>query len=131
MINSSVFNYINVLDKAADAAWQRNEVIAHNIANDTTPGYKRQDINFEEQLRRALRNTRYTPLDVRVAGIDTNGHRMKPRVYTDSANFSYRLDGNNVDADTEGAKLAANQLKYNGLVTSMNHEFTLLKMAMK
>jgi flagellar basal-body rod protein FlgB len=131
MINSSVFNYINVLDKAADAAWQRNEVIAHNIANDTTPGYKRQDINFEEQLRRALRNTRYTSLDTRVANIDTNGHRMKPRVYTDSANFSYRMDGNNVDADTEGAKLAANQLMYNGLVTSINHEFTLLKMAMK
>ena len=36
MINTSVFNYINVLDKAADAAWIRNEVIGNNISNATT-----------------------------------------------------------------------------------------------
>ena len=33
MINSDVFNYVNVLDKAADGAWMRNQAIAHNIAN--------------------------------------------------------------------------------------------------
>ena len=33
MINSNAFDYINVLDKAADASWLRNEVIANNIAN--------------------------------------------------------------------------------------------------
>ncbi|HHU74990.1 MAG TPA: flagellar basal body rod protein FlgB, partial [Clostridiales bacterium] len=32
MIGSNAFNYINILDKAADAAWKRNEVIANNIA---------------------------------------------------------------------------------------------------
>ena len=47
MLNSNAFNYINVLDKAADAAWLRNEAIANNIANATTPGYKRQDVAFE------------------------------------------------------------------------------------
>ncbi|MBO6197933.1 MAG: flagellar basal body rod protein FlgB, partial [Butyrivibrio sp.] len=42
MINSNVFDYINVMDKAADASWTRNEIIANNIANIDTPGYKRQ-----------------------------------------------------------------------------------------
>ena len=37
MINSNVFDYINVLDKAADASWTRNEIIATNIANVDTP----------------------------------------------------------------------------------------------
>ncbi len=46
MINSNVFDYINVLDKAADASWTRNEIISNNIANVDTPGYKRQDLNF-------------------------------------------------------------------------------------
>lgn len=129
MINSNVFNYINVLDKAADAAWKRNEVLAHNIANNTTPGYKRQDINFEEQLRRAMRKSRYESVDAKIDNLKTS--RLRSRVYTDSAGFSYRMDGNNVDVDTEGVKLASNQLKYNGLITSINHQFSLLQTAMR
>ena len=129
MLNSNVFNYVNVLDKAADAAWKRNEVLSNNIANNTTPGYKRQDIDFEGQLQRALRKSRYMPLDAKVDNLTMS--RLRPKVYTDSAGFSYRMDRNNVDVDTEGVKLAANQLKYNGLITAMNHEFTMLKLAMK
>ena len=129
MINSNIFNYVNVLDKAADASWLRNEVIANNIANATTPGYKRQDVSFEEHLSRALRPLRFKSLDVKVDNMNLS--RLKPKVYTDSPNFSYRLDRNNVDPDTEGVMLAANQLKYNGLITSINQEFSNLKMVMK
>ena len=39
MINTNAFDYVNVLDKAADAAWMRNIAIANNMANATTPGY--------------------------------------------------------------------------------------------
>ena len=70
MFNTSAFNYINVLDRAADASWIRNEAIANNIANVDTPGYKRQDVNFEEQLRRAMKNSRYKSIDERVDNID-------------------------------------------------------------
>ena len=63
MINSSVFDYINVLDKASDASWTRNEIIANNIANVDTPGYKRQDLNFEDELERALGHSRYRTMD--------------------------------------------------------------------
>ena len=48
MIGSNAFNYINVLNKAADASWKRNEVIANNIANNDTPNYKRKDIKFQD-----------------------------------------------------------------------------------
>ena len=50
MINTNVFDYVNVLNKAADAAWTRNDVLANNIANMDTPGDKRQDVDFESQL---------------------------------------------------------------------------------
>lgn len=129
MINSNAFDYINVLDKAADAAWIRNEVIGNNIANATTPGYKRQDVEFESEFRRALKHSRYKSMDDKVADVKTN--RLNPRTYIDSANFSYRLDGNNVDPETEQVTLAANQLRYNGLIDSMNQEFKNLQMVMK
>ena len=46
MVLSNAYNYINVLDKAADASWTRNDVLANNIANADTPGYKRKDVQF-------------------------------------------------------------------------------------
>lgn len=129
MIHSNVFDYINVLDKTADAAWIRNETIANNIANADTPGYKRQDINFEDELRRALGNSRYTSVDSKVSNLKIN--RLNPRTYKDYSNFSYRVDGNNVDIDTENVMLASNQLKYNAIMTGVNQEFSNLKMVMR
>ncbi len=129
MINSNVFDYINVMGKAADASWQRNEIISNNIANVDTPRYKRQDINFEAQLRQALGNSRYETMDAKVSSLNTE--ELQARVYTDAANYSYRLDGNNVDIDTENVELASNQIKYNGLMNSINQEFANLKMVMK
>lgn len=129
MINSNVFDYVDVLGKAADASWVRNDVIANNISNVDTPGYKRQDVDFESQLRRALGNSRYETVDAKVSHVTST--ELDARIYTDSANFSYRLDGNNVDIDTENVELAANQIKYNGLVESINQEFTNLKLVMK
>ena len=129
MIDSSVYNYINVLDKAADAAWLRNEAITNNIANADTPGYKRQDISFETQLQKAMKVSKYESVDAKVA--DLKARDMQGRTYTDYDNFSYRLDGNNVDIQTENVTLVKNQLKYNGLIQSFNHEFSNLKMVIK
>ncbi|MDD2968296.1 MAG: flagellar basal body rod protein FlgB [Lachnospiraceae bacterium] len=129
MINSSVYNYINVLDKAADAAWLRNEAITNNIANADTPGYKRQDISFEGELKKAMKVSRYESVDAKVA--DLKSRDLQARTYTDYDSVSYRLDGNNVDIQTENVTLVKNQLKYNGLVQSANQEFSNLKMVMK
>ena len=129
LINTNVYDYINVLDKAADASWMRNDVIANNLSNIDTPNYKRQDIDFESQLAKALHNSRYTSMDARVANLKTS--RLNPITYTDYAGFSYRLDGNNVDVDTEGAYLAKNQVVYQGLTMSISQEFKNLQSVLK
>ncbi len=129
MINSNAFDYINVLDKAADASWTRNEIIANNIANVDTPGYKRQDLNFEDELERALGHSRYKTMDAKVA--DLKEKHLEARVVSDYDGFSYRTDGNNVDIDTENVTLAANQIKYQGLMSSISSEFTNLQSVMK
>ena len=125
MINSNIYDYVNVLDKAADASWMRQEAISNNIANVNTPGYKRQDVAFEDSLQEAISNSRYRSTDEKVANLSKADLRI--RSYTDSSGFAYRLDGYNVDIDTENAALARNQLKYNALVDSINHEFSMIK----
>ena len=129
MIQTNAFDYINVLDRAADAAWQRNEAISNNIANVDTPGYKRQDVAFESVLQQALGNNRYESMDDKVANVNLS--RLRGRAYVDYANYSYRLDGNNVDIENENVMLAENQLKNQGLISSINQEFTNLKTVMK
>lgn len=129
MLSSNAYDYINVLSKAADASWLRNEVIANNIANEDTPGYKRQDVDFESVLERELGNNHLVDMDSKVASVNTS--RLKVGAYVDAASFSYRTDGNNVDVENEQVLLAQNQLKYQGLINSINSEFQILKSVMK
>ncbi|MDO5294004.1 MAG: flagellar basal body rod protein FlgB [bacterium] len=119
MINSSAFNYVNVLDKAADACWTRNSLLANNIANVSTPNYKRQDVSFESQLSTALKSN--TVLDQAVNNMNLDS--ITPTVYTDQSSYSYRTDGNNVDIDVEEANYAENQIKYNAVLDSITQEF--------
>lgn len=123
MIGSDAFNYVNVLDKAADASWTRNSVIANNIANVDTPNYKRKDVQFESYLSTALVGGE--SLDESVDSLDLSD--LDGTTYTDNANLSTRLDGNNVDIDTETASLAKNQIKYYTLLDSMSQEFSRIK----
>ena len=102
---------------------------SNNIANVDTPGYKRQDVAFESVLQQALGNNRYESMDGKVANVNLS--RLRGRAYVDYANYSYRLDGNNVDIENENVMLAENQLKYQGLISSINQEFTNLKTVMK
>ena len=129
MFNSNVFDYISVLDKAADASWMRHIALSNNNSNVTTPGYKRQDVAFESELRKALGSCRHESMDAKVARV--KGMSVRPVAYTDYSNLSYRLDGNNVDIETENVTLASNQLKYNGLIDCINKEFSNLQMVMK
>lgn len=129
MFSSSVFDYVNVLGKAADASWLRNELIGNNISNQSTPGYKRQDVDFEGALKTALQSSGYRTMDGKVGHIRAS--QLEVSSYTDHGGFSYRLDGNNVDPETEYVELAANQIRYQALIDSINQEFSNLKKAMK
>ncbi|MDE6434342.1 MAG: flagellar basal body rod protein FlgB [Lachnospiraceae bacterium] len=125
MINTNIYNYINVLDKAADAANTRHEIITNNLANVGTPNYKRKDVSFQNYLQQALIGD--NPLDERVGEINTHLSDFSGFIYTDSSTLSYRLDGNNVDADTENSMLAQNQIRYNTLVEQIGQEFARYK----
>ncbi len=127
MVLSNAYNYINVLGKAADASWTRNDILANNIANADTPNFKRKDVQFETYLADAVAGT--DSLDETVANIDLN--ELNATTYVEQVGLSYRYDGNNVDIHTENVELAKNQLKYYTLMNSMTQEFSRLKMAMK
>ncbi len=101
--------------KSLDAGMLRARVIANNVANVTTPEYKRVEVSFEDELRHALDRTRLKGMKTDSRHLDIgrkNISRVKPRAYR--PNDPTMSSGvNNVDIDMEMAKLAENQLMYN------------------
>lgn len=129
MVTSGSFNYINVLSKAADASWLRNETIVNNLANVDTPGYKRKDVDFESVLKQELGNNKYGVLDNRIANADLSN--LNAKAFVDHSNYSYREDKNNVDVDTENVELASEKIRYTAIADSMTYEFKRLEAVIK
>lgn len=129
MLSTNAFDYVNVLDKAADASWKRESLISNNIANVDTPGYKRQDLDFQSALKLELARSNHDSLDSRIDQMDLT--KLNPMTFTDMAGYSYRLDGNNVDIDTENVELASEQIRYQAVTTSISQEFSRMKTVIK
>ncbi|MCT4545378.1 MAG: flagellar basal body rod protein FlgB [Vallitalea sp.] len=114
-----MYNKINILGKTANASLMRHNVISQNIANNDTPGYKRKDVKFEGVLQEALMSNN------KLSEIDINS--ITPQVIVDNSKLSYRLDGNNVNIDTEMTELAKNQIKFNILIDQISNNFSRIK----
>jgi flagellar basal-body rod protein FlgB len=120
-----------ILEKALDAAWMRNEAISNNIANANTPGYKKSDVNFENQLANAaqfqigsaVKSSKFLPIG------NDRGSIPAPQM-NQQTHTSVRKDGNNVDIDVEMAELAKNAIKYNALITQISKKFGSIKMVL-
>ena len=132
MFSSTAFDYINVLDKAADASWLRETTIANNVANATTPDYKRYDVDFPSLLEMELTDSKYkTNLDERVHNVHMDHLTAISQLDMEAENYSYREDGNNVDIQTENVELASEQIRYSAITNSITQEFSRLKAVIK
>ena len=131
MFTTNAFDYVNVLDKAADASWLRETAITNNLANVDTPGYKRQDVDFQSVLKKELGHSKYTSLDKKMRGLNGSLSDLNVSTYTDMSNYSYRLDRNNVDVDTENVELASEHIRYEALTSSITSHFKRISAVIK
>lgn len=134
MFTTNAFDYINILDKAADASWMRESALTNNISNIDTPGYKRQDVDFQSVLQRELGSSLAggnESLRKAVRRLNTDLGSLDVSPYTDAYNYSYRLDKNNVDVDTEHVELASEQMRYELITTAINGSFGWAKVVLK
>jgi flagellar basal-body rod protein FlgB len=96
-----------------------------------TPGFKRQYVTFEEELKQVLRGrgelrARTThPRHIQFGG-PVDPLEVKPRVWTEE-NTVFRNDLNNVNIDVEMTNLQKNTLMYEALATIISRKFKALK----
>ncbi|WP_022853680.1 flagellar basal body rod protein FlgB [Thermodesulfatator atlanticus] len=128
MIGEKLFGKTwQVVTQALKVRLARHDVIAANIANVDTPGYRAKDIPFEKVMQAYLKGS--PPLKL------TNPRHIKPGLSPDG---SYPLEEesppvegtpNNVSLEAEMAKLSENNLMYQATIQALMKEIALLKEA--
>ena len=125
---TSLDQYIGVHAAALDVRGRRTELIANNLANADTPGYKARDIDFREAMARVsgdkatqgvhLTTTQAGHIGGASAADAVTGPDLKYRTLLAPA-----LDGNTVDSQLEQAAFAENAVRYQATLTFLNNKF--------
>jgi flagellar basal-body rod protein FlgB len=116
--------YIGVHADALKLQAKRTEVIADNLANVDTPGYKARDIDF----RAAMASAGGADAPMKLATTNP-GHLGTDASTALDASLKYRvplapaLDGNTVDAQQEQAAFADNTVRYQATLTFLSARF--------
>lgn len=139
-VRAGAASAIDALDRALTRSSVRGELLANNLANVNTPGYKRLDLVFEDILASVSGSAAGSgagspPASLRPA-VTSSAHIAGSRTTASSApqvtragGTSLRNDGNNVDIEAEMALLAENSLYYQALVREMNNRLSALRLA--
>ncbi len=106
----NIDSLFGIHEQALNMRIKRSEVLASNLANADTPGYKAKDMDFNDALKSASSNQS-------VGLVATNPAHISSNPYQADVPLSYRvplqssLDGNTVDTQIESAKLAENNMR--------------------
>lgn len=130
LFNDPAFKAISY---ALDGLSLRQKVTANNIANVDTPGYKAQQVKFEEQLQQAMRDNTEPGLPLQATNTAHLGGDSSKTTLAAVAhqNNTLRNDGNNVDVDVEMTTLAETTIRFQALSQMAKMKFTLLKSIIK
>ena len=103
-----------------DVSAMRHAAIASNLANVSTPGYKRVDLSksFEDELKARINSRDAEAISSSV-----------PRTETDTMTPETRADGNNVQIDRELLELSTNTMNFDALTNFASGSLKQLKMA--
>ena len=105
------------LQRAISGAAMRQEVLANNLANAETPGFRRSDVDFHSTLAQAMSSGDSSTVE---------NVSFSP----EQEQSTMRADGNGVDVDVESANMAKNGLEYEALVSVAHARIQILESAM-
>lgn len=109
----------------------RAKAIANNMANINTKDYKKFNVVFEENLKKENNSLGLELKRTNSAHFTSSNSKNEDISIEQDKSTSMKSDGNNVDLDIEKVNQAANTLKYNALITSINSKFNNLKTVIK
>jgi len=129
---------IDLLHRAMDASTVRRQVIANNLANANVPNFKRTNVNFESDLKRALDSEKKRPAIEMTVSDTRHFPNYKERDYRDvqirrvlDYTSTYNNNGNNVDPEREFMLATHNQMSYTLFAQSAAFEFSQISKVLR
>lgn len=116
---------------------ERQAVLANNIANADTPGFKARDIDFSKQLDQAVSRGRAQANGMQMSTTSERHLQGRTLPAPSTNELLYRtptqpsMDGNTVDMDAERSAYADNAVRYQTSLTLMSGSLKRLKSAMQ
>jgi len=122
----------SVMEKDLTGLAKRFEATSQNIANMNTPRYARKEISFEDQLKEVIDSPNRLPLkrtnERHFSNVKADINDVT--VYERSVGYEiYRLDWNNVDPETEMARMAETRMLYQGMARAMGRKIAMYRRA--
>ncbi|SKC74473.1 flagellar basal body rod protein FlgB [Maledivibacter halophilus] len=122
---------IEIYQKSLNASWLKHDAISNNLANQNTPGYKRQDVKFESILKDYIDENHIKLKTTRNKHFSNNNlNSLQPEI-TRELGTSFRKDKNNVNIDVEMAELSKNYIKFNALTRQLSGYLSRIKMSIR
>lgn len=117
--------YLGVHAQALNLRSQRTELLAANLANADTPGYRARDIDFKSAMAQASGATPSVHLQTtsskHMAATTVNGSPAPELKYRTP--LAPSLDGNTVDAQLEQSAFAENTVRYQATLSFLSAKF--------
>jgi flagellar basal-body rod protein FlgB len=121
-----------VLEKGVDIAVMRQKLIASNIANEETPGYKTREINFQKELDKVLGSKSISNISMTTTNsshFSTGSSAVSGVEIQIESGPGDGIDGNTVSLEKEMVKMAENKLRHDAAMTLLSKKFEGLKSA--
>ena len=138
IVNNTFGKTVDLLHRGLNTANLRESVIANNLSNADVPNFKRTDVNFESELKRALDTEKQKPVLELNRTHPSHISNWNPRDYQEVTprrvlDYLTQSDnnGNNVDAEEEFNLLLKNQLRYILMAQSVSFEFGQVSMVLR
>jgi flagellar basal-body rod protein FlgB len=103
-VTGKLEHYLNLLSA-------RQKLVASNIANADTPGYKTRDLDFAAELSRASAGLQPAPVEI--------------------AGLQVKNDGNNVSIDREARLLSENAMRFNVASNLLRSQLRMVRTAIQ
>ncbi len=128
----------DILHRALDVASLRYSVTSNNLSNSGVPNFKRSNINFESELKRALdsekRENNFVMKATNPRHIQSNDvidyRSVKPRRVLDYLTQE-KANGNNVNPEEEAMKVLKVQMQYQLLTMMTSFQYNQVKTVLK
>lgn len=131
MIDGMFGGVVPSMERILKVRFARHKILAANIANEETPGYKAKDIDFQKELGKQMNSGGLSQVTTNAMHFSGPGNSPSGFQVITRDDPGTSLDNNTVSLEREMVRLSENSLKYSATVRMLSKKFQMIQDAIK